>query len=161
MCDALQYIAKLICYVSHIMTSEYLWEGGMMFFKNIKNIDVYVIKLILCIIINYNNMESTALYYNDDDEYHHRSLPGLDREAIQMDLYHQLKAVVSLNKAMKLANHPDSLYWIPCQYGRDRCLSSLAHSPARKTSSMGTIPSELLIHTQIAKNTRRCRECNG
>lgn len=79
----------------------------MMFFKNIKNIDVYVIKLILCIIINYNNMESTALYYNDDDEYHHRSLPGLDREAIQMDLYHQLKAVVSLNKAMKLANHPD------------------------------------------------------
>jgi hypothetical protein len=33
--------------------------------------------------------------------------------------------------------------------------SSHAHSPARKTSSAGIIPSELLIHTPTAKNTQR------
>ncbi len=41
-----------------------------------------------------DDMESTVLYLNDEDEKHLRSLPELDREAIFMDFYDQLKAVV-------------------------------------------------------------------
>lgn len=72
------------------------------------------------------------------------TLPELEREAILMDRYEQLKSVVDLNKAMKLANHPDLMLDHQSKMV-EIAASSLAQSPVRKSSSIGSIPVELPI----------------
>jgi hypothetical protein len=75
--------------------------GGMSSLKDISSDSEFEMDL--------NGMESTVLYLNDEVENHLRSLPELEREAILMDRYDQLKAIVDLNKAMKVVNHPDMI----------------------------------------------------
>ncbi len=88
--------------------------------------------------LDLDDMESTILFLNDEYENHLRSLPELGREAILMDCYDQLKAIVDHNKAMKAVNHPDMM--VDHQSNMEEiAASSFAHSPARKMSAKVSI----------------------